>query len=194
MSLEDELRDAISLRNEMAVALAVSLLRLTTEDGMGPSEIADHGIIGGKYAKLATDIEALTAVILQRCGVSWDTMAARADVSRQTLHRRLSARGEELFDDAVYELLSDREYDSKVLTKALRKAKAIDSLLDRSQALRRLPTKTALHVERLAALPDPEEILAAPEVLAANLVELRQIPRWWARDPCDGDDDGWDED
>lgn len=179
MSLEDELRDAIALRNEMAVALAVSLLRLATDYGLDPSYASDQGIVGGGYAKLTTDIEALTAVILQRCGVSWDTMAAQADVSRQALHRRLSARGEELFDEAVKDVMAERENDQKALVKALRKAQKIEDIFERSHSLSHLPATTAMLVERLAALPSPEEILAAPMALASNLVELRQISRWW---------------
>src|SRR4051812_891550 len=38
------------------------------------------------------DAEALTAVCLTRVGVSWDALAARYDISRQALHRRLSSR------------------------------------------------------------------------------------------------------
>ncbi|GJF09951.1 hypothetical protein NGTWS0302_16680 [Mycolicibacterium cyprinidarum] len=178
MNLEDELRDAIALRNEMAVELAVSLLRLATDYGLDPYEPGDR-IVGGNYSRVTTDIEALTAVILQRCGISWDTMAARADVSRQALHRRLSARGEELFDDAIYKLKAPRTYDKERLIDALRKAEGIEDEFERDQALRLLPTKTRHLIELLVTMPSPEEILGAPNLLAAQLVELRQIPRWW---------------
>ncbi|MGV0578094.1 hypothetical protein ABQE57_05975 [Mycolicibacterium elephantis] len=193
MSLEAELREALSYRNEMAVSLAVSLLRLATEYGMGPSYISDRGIVGGKYANIATDIEALTAVVLQRCGVSWEAMAARADTSRQALHRRLSSRGEELFDDAVHDVLSDREYDEEVLVEALHGAENIEDVFERKDALSDLPTTTELLVETLIAMPSPEEILTAPAELASNLVELRHTPRWWARNAWEDEDDDWDE-
>ena len=83
-AIEEELREAISFRNEIAVDLASSLLFLASEDGESePWMIArGRGIINGRYGKVATDIEALTAVILQRAGVPWDALAAPTGISK----------------------------------------------------------------------------------------------------------------
>ncbi len=42
-----------------------------------------------------------------------------------------------------------------------------------------LPTDSKDLIDTLSSIPSPEEFLAAPADLASNLVELRQIPRWW---------------
>lgn len=173
MSLEDELRAAIALRNEMAVDLAVSLLQLTVDTGAGPLRYADHGIVGGRLASVLTDIEALTAVILQRCGMSWDAMAARVDLTRQALHRRLSDRGEELFDAAVSGLRF-RDLDRETFLAELRAA---------SQAgeVPRLPVSSEDLYNALLGAPPEDEIVSAPDDLVVQLVELRRIPEWWKR-------------
>lgn len=44
------------------------------------------------------EIEALTAGILNRSGVSWDVMAGMLDVSRQALNRRLTQRADQAFE------------------------------------------------------------------------------------------------
>jgi hypothetical protein len=113
-------------------------------------------------------------------------------IARQALHRRLSSRGEELFDDAVRDVLSDREFDEEVLVEALHRAANIEDVFERNDALSDLPTTTELLVETLIAMPSTEEILTAPAELASNLVELRHTPRWWARNAWEDEDD-WDE-
>ena len=179
MSIESELREAIAFRNEMAVELAGALLQLTLEKGDSPSSIAENGIVGGKYAEFVTAIEALTAAILLRSGMSWNAMAARVDQSRQALHRRLSARGEEMFYRAQ-EGSGYREYDPEVLAKALRKAEKVRGGLRRDEAMRALLPYTARDlILTMMRNPSIEEILNAPPALAAELVELRKIPQWW---------------
>ncbi|MCE9516005.1 MAG: hypothetical protein NTY24_11145 [Mycobacterium sp.] len=178
MSLEDELREALFFRNEMAVDLAVSLLDLTVEYGLDPSAVCDWGIVAGRYTERALDIEALTAVILQRAGVPWDVMAARADQSRQALHRRLSARGEELFSRARRQA-AYRERDTKKIVKALRRAQRSEDWEQRDKAFGRLAIRSRDLVNALLNIPPIERIVSAADGLASNLVELRQIPRWW---------------
>jgi hypothetical protein len=104
-AIEEELREAISYRNEMAVELACNLLGLASENGDSEPWVirGGGGIINGRYNKLTTDIEALTAVILQRAGVPWDALAAPTEVSKQALHRRLGSRGEALFAESLRE-------------------------------------------------------------------------------------------
>jgi hypothetical protein len=84
----------------MVVELASSLLFLaeSAEPRLG---LLYGGIINGRYDKIVTDIEALTAVILQRAGMTWDAMVARVDISKQALHRRLGSRGEALFAESL---------------------------------------------------------------------------------------------
>jgi hypothetical protein len=174
MALEEELRAAIALCNEMAVDLAVSLLQLTVDTGAGPLRYADHGIVGGRLAKVLSDIEALTAVILQRCGMSWDSMAARVDLTRQALHRRLSDRGEELFDAAVAGQRF-RGLDREAFVAELRAA---------SQAgeVPRLAVSSADIRNALLGAPPEEEIISAPDDLVAQLVEMRRMPEWWKQE------------
>jgi hypothetical protein len=174
MALEEELRAAIALRNEMAVDLAVCLLQLTVDTGAGPLRFADHGIVGGKLANVLTGLEALTAVILQRCGMSWDSMAARVDMTRQALHRRLSDRGEELFDAAVDGLMF-RDLDGDAFVAELRAA-------TQAGEVPRLPVSPEDIRDALLSIPPEEEIVSAPDDLVAWLVELRRIPEWWKRE------------
>jgi hypothetical protein len=171
--MEEELRQAISYRSEMAVHLAHSLLLLASEDGeyVLPTISGDDGIINGYYARLATDIEALTAVILQRAGVPWDALAG-LEVSKQALHRRLRARGEALFAESLRES-DQRETDPKVLIRSLRKAERGGGVL------RPLPFLSQALISALVELPKPADILRAPAKLAATLSELRHVPRWW---------------
>jgi hypothetical protein len=156
----------------------VSLLELTVEYGLDPSFVCDWGIVAGRYSDRALDIEALTAVILQRAGVPWDVMAARADQSRQALHRRLSARGEELFSNAL-RASPYREHDTKKVVKALRRAERSEGWEQRDKAFGRLAIRSRDLLEALLRIPPRENIVSAADALASNLVELRQIPRWW---------------
>jgi hypothetical protein len=176
-AIEEELRRAISYRNEMAVELAHDLLFVAGQSGDDEAHffLRGRGIIGGRFDVLAADIEALTATILQRGGITWDAMAAPLELSKQALHRRLAARGEELFQEAVR--ARDRTTDPKVLIQALR-------VLKRERiATSKLPASLGFRsrdlIERLLSLPAPEEVLTAPSELAAALSELRQYPRWW---------------
>jgi hypothetical protein len=179
-AIEEELREAISYRNEMAVELASSLLLLASENGDSePSAIRDgRGIINGRYYKLATDIEALTAVILHRAGVPWDALAAPTEVSKQALHRRLGSRGEALFAESLRES-HERETDPRALIRSLRKAKRARDSRETQEVLNPLPLQSDSLILNLVTLPMPEDILWAPTQLAATLSELRKIPQWW---------------
>jgi hypothetical protein len=177
-AIEEELLEAISYRNEMAVELGSLLLRLASENGESePQIIRDaRGIINGGYGKFATDIEALTAVILQRAGVSWDVLAAPTEVSKQALHRRLGPRGEALFATA---LQHERETDPRALTRSLRKAERADDWRELFEVLTSMPYQSRELIENLVRLPKPRDILTAPTQFAVRLSELRKIPRWW---------------
>ncbi len=177
MGIEADLRSAVALRNEMAVYLAVSLLDLTIERGDECSVIAENGIVGGKYARAAQDIEALTAAILQRAGMSWNAMAARVDQSRQALHRRLGARGEELFELARMNQLDD---DVDII-EAMSEMKKVRGWEQQHEVLSELGISYATRdiIMYLQRLPKAKEILMAPTKVASDLVELRHIPCWW---------------
>jgi hypothetical protein len=179
-AIEEELRQAITYRNEMAVELASDLLRLASEDGgrMWPMLGTDGGIINGRYDKRATDIEALTAVILQRAGMPWDAMAAPAEISKQALHRRLGSRGEALFAESLRES-DDRETDPEELTRCLFVVEDAQDWEEEDEALRPVPWQSRKLILNLVRLPMPEDILWAPTQLAARLSELRKVPRWW---------------
>ena len=86
-----------------------------------------------------------------------------------------------------------REYDEEVLVEALHRAENIEDVFEREDALSDLPTTTELLVETLIAMPSLEEILTAPAELASNLVDVRHIPRWWASNAWEDEDDDWDE-
>jgi hypothetical protein len=178
-AIEEELRQAISYRNEMAVDLASDLLRLASVDGanMWPMFGSDS-IINGHYDERATDIEALTAVILQRAGMPWDAMAAPAEVSKQALHRRLGSRGETLFAESLRRS-DDRETDPEELTRCLLEAQDTENWEELDEALRSVPWHSRDLISYLVRLPLPEDILWAPTQLAARLSELRKVPRWW---------------
>jgi hypothetical protein len=102
-ALEEELRHAIAFRNEMAVELASSLLGLASDDG-GRHYPAGLMIfaLGRDTDRLLANIQALTAVILNRAGMPWDAIAAQVECSKQALHRRHAARGEKLFEEALF--------------------------------------------------------------------------------------------
>jgi hypothetical protein len=184
-AIEEELREAISYRNEMAVELASNLLFLASEDGIHsergdePWGIAQNrGIINGRYQKVATDIEALTAVILQRAGVPWDALAAPAGISKQALHRRLGSRGDALFAKSLRQS-DERETDPRALIRSLRKAQHADDWEELDAARLSLPMRSGDLIGELVGLPRSEDILTAPTQFAATLAELRKIPLWW---------------
>jgi len=181
-AIEEELRQAISYRSEMAVELAYSLLRLASEDGEYELPVLSGeggGIINGDYAKRAADIEALTAVILQRAGMPWEALAARAEITKQALHRRLHARGEALFAESLRQS-DQRETDPRALIPFLRKAERVAHDWGKlREVLRPLPHHSEDLILYLFMMPKPADILRAPAQLAATLSELRHVPRWW---------------
>ena len=176
-AIEEELREAITYRNEMAVELARGLLFLAERANPWLS-IGEGAIIDGRYGKIVTDIEALTAVILQRAGMSWDAMAARTAISKQALHRRLGSRGEALFAQSLQES-DQREPSPRALIRFLHKAERAHDWDELREVLGPLPLKSEDLIFQLVTLPKPEDILWAPTQFAASLSELRKIPRWW---------------
>jgi hypothetical protein len=190
--IEKELVQAIAYRNELAVELASSLLHLACEGGEGLQEktvlISGRGDPGsGRYDQQAVDIEALTAVILNRAGASWDALAAAAQVSKQALHRRLSERGEKLYADAQAES-QYREVDMGVLVESLEEAQRLEREAEQSgdwEALQEffwtLPHHTRDMMIRLVWLKStPTEILTAALPLADALLRLKKTSRqWW---------------
>jgi hypothetical protein len=162
------------------VELASDLLRVASESGKGEWAISRDGmgIINGRYARRATDVEALTAVILQRAGVPWDALAAPAEVSKQALHRRLGPRGEALFAESLRES-DQRITNPRALIRFLHKAEQAQYLEELSEVLRPLQLHSEDLIFHLVELPMPEDILWAPTQLAERFSELRKIPRWW---------------
>lgn len=85
------------MRN-LLVALAHAALELA-EDAVavadplhGPSYVLNYG---SGMAYRSARLEALACAVLRQAGMSWDAMAGRREVSRQSLHRRLSSRSDE---------------------------------------------------------------------------------------------------
>jgi hypothetical protein len=130
--LEQELRYAIAYRNEMAVDLAAWLLRLANDGGWyeWPVGMMIHSFTG-EPDNLLADVEALTAVILNRAGMPWDAMAAQVECSKQALHRRHAKRGETLFEEANSRFGGmPRTTDEDALFKALDAAYAAEDRSD----------------------------------------------------------------
>jgi hypothetical protein len=194
--LEQELRHAIAYRNEMAVELATWLLRLANDGGWydWPITIMTHSF-SGQPDHLLANVEALTAVILNRAGMPWDAMAAQVECSKQALHRRHARRGEAQFDEANSRLgRRDRTTVVRDLLDALEALEAADHApdgadeIERGIAVRRsLPWASADMIENLVGLPRPASILSAGNSLAAALVKFRKISRWWWYDREDLD-------
>jgi hypothetical protein len=187
-TIEQELLEAISSRNAAAVELAGVLLNLARQsNGRGAwSWIATSGLLGGHLSRAAADIEALTAVIMQRSGISWDAMAAPLEVSKQAMHRRLADRGEWLFQDAI----STPEYRTTyatTLTEALKLLRRARSHRTRLRVLEELDDilefETRDMMRALYLLPDPADVVMAPTKLAPALSDLRHQPRWWWNEP-----------
>lgn len=193
--IKEELVQAIAYRNELAVELASSLLHLAREGGEGLREqttlIAGHGDpSSGRYDQQAVDIEALTAVILNRAGVSWDALAAAAQVSKQALHRRLSERGEKLYARAQ-EQSQYREIDMDALVQSFEEAQRLEQEAEQSgdwEALHEffwtLPHHTRnLMIQLVWLKSTPIDILTAPAPLADALLQLKKTKRqwWWGR-------------
>ncbi|EUA32001.1 MULTISPECIES: hypothetical protein [Mycobacterium] len=186
--LEEELRQAIAFRNEMAVELANSLLILASDDGgrQYPASLMITAF-GADTDRTLANVQALTAVILNRAGMPWDAIAAHVECSKQALHRRLAARGERLFEEALSEFGGvQRTTDSEALIDALYETEEIldqgdywEMLAAATATGSSVPPESARMVLRLATLPAPEYILTAGNQLAAVLVKLRKIRRWW---------------
>ncbi|PQM47524.1 hypothetical protein C1Y40_02272 [Mycobacterium talmoniae] len=141
--------------------------------------------IGSDPDRLLANVQALTAVILNRAGMPWDAMAAQLECSKQALHRRLAMRGEKLFEEAVSHFGEEqRTTDTRALMEALYAAEAIqgrgDDPLELQVVVRSLvPWGSADLIWRLVTLPASEYILAAGNRLASALMRWRRIPRWW---------------
>jgi hypothetical protein len=177
--IEEELREAISYRNEMAVALAAQLFSLASQNGVPSVAIDATGVLNQRYySQRHSDIEALTAVILQRAGVPWDALAAPTRISKQALHRRLGSRGDALFAKSLRQS-DERETDPRALIRSLRKAQHADDWEELDAARLSLPMRSGDLIGELVGLPRSEDILTAPTQFAATLAELRKIPLWW---------------
>jgi hypothetical protein len=194
--LEQELRYAIAYRNEMAVELATWLLRLANDGGWydWPIGMMIHSFSGDPDDLLA-NVEALTAVILNRAGMPWDAMAAQVECSKQALHRRHARRGELLFHEANSRLgRRDRTTDVRELLDALDALEAAESLRDNADEIEQemtarasVPWASADMIGNLVKLPASESVLTAGNSLAAALVKFRKISRWWWYDREDLD-------
>ncbi len=186
--LEEELRYALAYRNEMAVDLAAWLLRLANDGGWyeWPIGMMIHSFSGDPDDLLA-NVEALTAVILNRAGMPWDAMAAQVECSKQALHRRHARRGEALFEEANSRSGGrPRTTNVDVLLEALGALKAAQKAPDDADELElemsasnSIPWASAGMIRNLVRLPGPESILCAGNSLAAALVKFRKISRWW---------------
>ncbi|MER5810008.1 hypothetical protein ABT143_17780 [Streptomyces sp. NPDC002033] len=90
------------LRN-LLVALSNAALELAN-DGVAlahPREGAALGlVITPTLQSKVAHVEALACAVLRHSGVSWDAMAGRYDVTRQSLHRRLSASADQVAENA----------------------------------------------------------------------------------------------
>lgn len=182
--MDAELLEAISARNAMAVDLATDLMQLARA-GNGHdawTAMLRTGLAGGRLSAVAAQVEALTAVIMQRSGISWDAMAAPLEISKQAVHRRLANAGEELYQRAIDEKLF-RTTDQAVLIDALELLGDAGSDDEFQDALRTvdelLRFETSDMLEQLYSMCDPAAVLLAPHDLAQDLAGLRRHPRWW---------------
>ncbi|PAU45997.1 hypothetical protein CK936_26470 [Streptomyces albireticuli] len=103
-------------------------------------------------ARRALRVEALASAVLRHGGMSWDAMAGRREVTRQSLHRRLSAR-------------SDREAEAAQRYAGLHSS-------DFYERLERLESMIARLNEDF-----DEELAHAPAIWEAR----RKTPGWWWR-------------
>ena len=190
--LEEELKHAIAFRNELAVELAGWLLDLASDSGKYEWPI--HAMIyafTGEPDGLLADIEALTAVILNRAGMSWDAIAAQVECSKQALHRRHAARGEDLFNAAISPAPEGRRtIYARALLDGLHNAENVSKdahYIDVVTAAYSdiVPARSAEMIARLRKLPEPKEILTAGNRLASTLMEFRKFRRWWWRERDD---------
>lgn len=183
-NMEAELLEAITARNAIAVDLATDLLRLArARDGHDAWDVMFYTeLAGGRLSSMAARIEALTAVIMQRSGVSWDAMAAPLEISKQAVHRRLANSGEELYQQAILEK-PYRTTDEETLHEMLELLDGARSDEEFNDALETVDTtlgfETRGMLRRLYFIPSPADVLFAPHDLAQDLAELRHHPRWW---------------
>ncbi len=95
-SQHDRLRNLLLALSDAALDLA--------NDGVAlahPREGAALGlVIAPSLQGKAAHVEALACAVLRHAGVSWDVMAGRYDVTRQSLHRRLSAAADQVAENA----------------------------------------------------------------------------------------------
>ncbi|MFC6133936.1 hypothetical protein [Streptomyces spororaveus] len=96
LSQHDRLRNLLLALSDAALDLA--------NDGVvlaHPREGSALGlVIAPSLRSKAAHVEALACAVLRHAGVSWDAMAGRYDVTRQSLHRRLSAATDQVAQDA----------------------------------------------------------------------------------------------
>lgn len=99
MSIEEDVTLAVIAQRSALLAAANRCIG-AERSSLAPASLNDFEAMQWAIED-AKDAEALTATLLNRAGVTWDAMAARQEVSKQALHRRLANRGERLFSEAV---------------------------------------------------------------------------------------------
>jgi hypothetical protein len=101
MSLEEELADALRYRCELLVGVATACLAAANTDfgseGWSPYPPSEALVTLREASSDLAAAEALTAAILTRVGVSWDVLASRQNLTRQSLHRRLAAEAQKMY-------------------------------------------------------------------------------------------------
>jgi hypothetical protein len=151
MVLEDELRAALKVQAELLLDAASTCIRMALWPPSGLSE----WLFGANEAQSQLRrAEALETAILTRCGVSWDSLAARRDQSRQALHRRLAKTANEQWNLALeYEALTGSDISKRI------RGFSVGEAINR--------------------LRDPDGFYANE---ARELSDLRRVPHWWRRE------------
>ncbi|MGW6212762.1 hypothetical protein [Streptomyces sp. NPDC055109] len=97
----------------------------------GPSYAINYG---AGMADRSARLEALSCAVLRQAGMSWDAMAGRREVSRQSLHRRLSSRSDKEAEHAQkYAWLYEEQIPEELellLRAVLRLSKSLESSLN----------------------------------------------------------------
>ncbi len=178
-SLESQLLNAVAYRNEIAVEIANRLLAIAAT----PIDEIDT-LVWGPYSFCAdiADVEALNAAILLRAGASWEAMAFHLRTSRQAVHRRLAARGEELFAEATASG-DDRTTDPGSVTDTFAEAEILIREGDDDAVYELLSTlgpRTHDQASYLFQIQDRfGEILQSPRARTDEVLELRKGPGDW---------------
>ena len=177
--LTEQLLNAVAYRNELVLQLVSRLLYVT----VAPIERMETLVWGADtYVTDIHDIEALNAAILLRAGASWEMMAFHLGLSRQAVHRRLAAKGEELFEEAMAES-DERTTDPEALISTFADAEELDRKGDDrgcDELLGTLGPRTQDQLDRLLVLrQSPDDILESPWSLTKEILDARREPPAW---------------